>query len=258
MFTTNRFKIVTTLLVTILCTGNANSAFIETSAGCQSSGTDTSASCDPAFQDNYSYSFNISDTANSSIFHATLTNTSSGSFTGALIDALAFNMNPGLQLGDGTNTDDQFNIIDISPDWSFTDAPSGAGIQFGYVGTDNTTPHSPDQRISSGKTLEFDFIFHDLSKLLSPGDDPFNLWLLSSDQTLGSGIGGGGDSGQVAVSFQQLGSTGDDSDLLTSNWAPGTNPSPGPGPTPTIPEPTSIFLIGTGLLGLFSASRKKS
>jgi len=29
-------------------------------------------------------------------------------------------------------------------------------------------------------------------------------------------------------------------------------------PGPTIPEPTSIFLIGTGLLGLFGASRKKS
>jgi len=269
MITTNRFKIITTMLVTILCTGNASSAYIQTSAGCQSSGTDTSTSCDQSFQDNYSYNLNISSTTDASIFHATLTNTSSGSLADALIDALAFNMNPNLQLGGDTSKGDQFNIINITPNWSFNEITKGS-IEFDYLGTSN---QPKADRIAPGNSLAFDFKFYDLSLL---PNDPFNLWLLSLDTSSGKGIGGGGDSGQVAVSFQQLGSINDPcakdknditipaskkgecSDLLTSNWVTVAGTPPVTAPNTGIPEPTSIFLISTGLLGLFGASRKKS
>jgi hypothetical protein len=256
--TMNKKTLMAIVLAPLITLGvvEAEAAYIETSASCSISGSDAS-SCDGSFQDNYSYNFVINDTSNTSIFHATLTNTSTESIAGALIDLLAFNMNPTLTL------DTDFNIINVNPNWTFSQPDANSPIEFNYVGDAN---NPGDNRLSPGDMLTFDFQFLSLSLLPS---DPFDLWLTSSDMSDGTGIGGGDDTGQVAVSFQQLGNIGDPcgpddsnvstigecSDLLTSNWGP-KNPPDEP-PDEPIPEPSSILLMGLGLLG-FGTSRIKA
>jgi hypothetical protein len=198
---------------------SANALQIQTSAIGSGDGT---------FDDNYSYLFTIDDgNSNDGTFTATLKNTSYSSSSNALIDLLAFNIDAIL----GTD----FNITNVVPNWTFSD-PSGNGIQFDYVGGRD----DPEDRLSPGDILSFDFVFGPSFTFPS---DPFTLWT-ATNSSAGSGIGGGNDVGQVAVSFQQLGSIGNDSDLLASNWTP-------------VPEPSTVLLVGTGLLGIIGFGRKR-
>lgn len=187
----------------------------------------TTSASGTMFGDSYGYTFTIEDTADSSVFSATLTNDSSSSLSDALIDALAFNMNPNLSLGS------DFSIVNVSPTWTFSEG--SGGIQFDYVGERTTQ----DTRLAPGDSLTFDFVF-----AVALPANPFDLWTTSAISS-GAGIGGGEDFGQVAVSFQQLGIDGEGSDLLASNWTP----------TTSVPEPGTALLLGLGLLGLARARK---
>ncbi len=247
MYSTKKLKIVSTLLVTILYTGNAYSAFIETSNSCPGG-----VGCEPtASADNYGYTFTIADTVVNNIYKATLTNDSlafpdSGSEApGARIDRFAFNMLADLGV--------DYSIQNFTPNtWSISDATGG--IHFDYVGD----PDSQANRLGPQASLMFEFNLTD-DFLASLTGSVFNIWSLT-DTDNGGGFGGGSDTGQVAVSFQTLQGT-EGSDLLASNWGPETPDDPTP-PTPpndpTVPEPTSLMLLGIGLLGFFGASRRKA
>ena len=191
------------------------------------------------FGDRYAFQLTIEqDGIDASVFHANLQNTSTDSLAGALIDVLAFNLaDPDPTLG----TD--FTIVNIDPDWQFAQTEKG-GIQFDYTGVIN----DQRERIEPEESLLFDFDFDD--DFVLP-ENPFDLWLLA-EEARGTGIGGGEISGQVAVSFQNLGAPVEDgdgpgSDLLASTW----------GAVP-MPEPSSVLLLGMGLAGLIGIRRKIS
>ena len=188
----------------------------------------TTSASGSLFGDTYSYEFSIIATSDPLIYSATLENTSSSSLADALIDLLAFNME--------AEVITDFSITDVDPVWNFY-AGSG-GIQFDYVGVRT----APETRLEPGDVLSFNFSF--VNGFSFP-TDPFALWT-GTDGSAGTGIGGGEDFGQVAVSFQQLGSGGGQSDLLASNWT-----------SQPVPEPGTIVLMGLGLVGLAGVGRKK-
>jgi hypothetical protein len=185
------------------------------------------------FGDSYGYIFTIDDrgVTGATSYFATLTNTSAGSLSGALIDLLAFNMNA--ELGNGVN------IGSSSPFWLY--GPPNNGVNFDYVG------QSPPlgTRLAPGDSLTFTFLFD--AEFIFPSD-PFSIWT-GTGASSGTGIGGGDISGQVAVSFQQLGNDGEGSALVASNW--GSQPTP-------VPEPATMLLLGAGLIGLGFFGRKRS
>ena len=189
--------------------------------------------------DYYGYSFVITDdSADDKLFHATLTNTSTG--YDPTIDAIAFNLKAAMYV--------DFNIINMNPaNWVLTDETSNNAIKFDYVGR-------AGDKLSKGTSLTFDFDF------VNTPSNPFALWT-DTDESLGKGLGGGDDSGQVAVSFQKLGydSLGllgyadEGSDLLASNWEGGGGSSSG---TP-VPEPATMLLLGSGLIGIAVSGKKR-
>ena len=247
-----------TLALASLLPAQATADYIETSASC--SGGTGSTGCDSAAGgSDYGFVFRISDTVadslsptapdhsghgdTSKIFHATLLNTSSPSTTASddpLIDLLAFNINATL----GSD----FTINNISPNWTF-DAASGGGVQFDYLGENAT----PGDRIGPNEALIFDIEFSDSFALPA---DPFLVWT-DTNSVGGSGIGGGQDIGQLAISFQALrDSTGatvaNESDLLAGNWS-----RSGGGPPASVPLPAPLFLIAMGVLAVSWTARKQ-
>jgi hypothetical protein len=60
-----------------------------------------------------------------------------------------------------------------------------------------------------------------------------------------------------AVFSMQMGSDGDVKHILNGHLVSFTTDQPGPQP-PTVPEPTSMLLLGTGLIGVARAHRKRA
>jgi len=195
--------------------------------------------------DNYGYSFVISNSLNPLVYNATLTNTSPSSSStdpplDPLIDAIGFNMDAVL------STDFDFDNVDPSQ-WEIIN-PTGGGILFDYIGKEKKGGNQQDHRLHAGDTLTFDFVFDDTFTFPS---NPFDLWL-QTDGSFGAGFGGGEDFGQVAVSFQRLGGESvDGSDLLASNWEGGADPQY------VIPEPATMLLLGSGLIGFAVRGKKR-
>lgn len=194
----------------------------------------TSASAIDNNSNEYGFSFTI-EQHDALTYHATLLNTSDPNSTPeALIDTFAFNFDAYAPF--------HFTFDNVAPaDWNIYYVAAG-NIQFDYRGDAN----NPGTRLGAGDALTFDFVFEQ-AFIDSLTIDPFELWTGSDSSSCGVGLGGGEDCGQVAVSFQQIGVGGEDSDLLAANWT---------GEPTQVPEPGSALLLGLGLLG-FGLSKKR-
>lgn len=242
----------------LLCGAAACVAMMVAASNAQALDTlSASASATDDDGDAYGFSFTITrDPSDSTIFSAVLENTSDTPSEGAepLIDQFAFNL--------GADLDTDFFITNVVPsDWTIGD--SSGGVDFDYVGDEGSA--SPDTRLGIGDQLTFDFDFVDTFDFPA---NPFDLWL-DAETDAGKGFGGGDDTGQVAVRFQQLDnfgaispgreacSDGDGqcSDLLAANWV--FEDDPDDPDEQDVPEPATLALIGSGLLAAGLIGRRR-
>jgi len=207
--------------------GTAFADPISISAGCPGD-----ADCDATVDDTYSFLWTVAggagnETDGFTTFDVTLENTSPDTTPEALIDEFAFNL-----AEDFLETELTFS--DVTPDsWEITYATGG--IKFDYVGD---TQGTPANRLGSGDILSFTMNF--------TSAQTYDLFL-NAGASDGGGFGGGEDSGQVCVSFQQLGDNGQ-SDLVCGEY----------GDTPTkVSEPATLGLLGLGLLGVGFVRRRR-
>jgi hypothetical protein len=182
----------------------------------------------------YSFLFTITQEASHpDIFDAVLSNTSNSSQTSGRIDLLAFNIDAIM----GSN----FAITYDNPDWSFA---SGGGSGYNYFDYTGSTGYS-SRMLDPGESLTFKFDF--VGSFVLPSD-PYTLWTDTSESN-GRYLPDGSrwDYGQVAVHFNHLGDWNNDCATITANWDPHSNP---------VPEPSTVILLGVGLIGFLIAGRK--
>ena len=206
------------LLLTLFATMATQATIISSSGNCPGD-----AGCDPGVAANYGFDMSLSS-SDDLTWAFTLDNVSTD--TNTLIDLFAINM------GGTLGTD--FTVANFDPA-SWTVVQGTGGVQFDYLGASG----APGDRLGFGESLTFDFIFTALTD--------YTNWT-NSVASLGTGIGGGNDLGQIAVSFQSLGMLGEDSDLIGDSWQyicvdcePTTN---------RVPEPGPLALMAIGLLGM--------
>ena len=200
-----------------------------------------SAYSDAIDADGVSFEFTIDQSTSDPLsYRAEVANTSPTQDPESLIDAIAFGFNPYADLGVDVS------FLDPTPLWTFSE--SSGGIRLDYVG-DSATPGT---RLGIGQSLIFDINFQldYWTPATLAGTEPYRMFLTSSEEA-GTGIGGGDVSGQVAVSFQQLGETGNDSELLMANWADAAS-------GPMVPEPSSAMfaLVGICCMAMRRGKRK--
>ena len=186
------------------------------------------AGCDPAFVDDYGFAMSIG-TVDDLTWNFTLTNEGAN----GVIDLFAMDMDAILGV--------DFNVVGFNPpSWSFSS--TSGGVQFDYVGDSGT----PFDRLGVGDSLTFDFIFNEATD--------YTVWT-DAAASLGTGIGGGTDLGQIAVSFQGLGEGGEYSDLIGASWQSVCLDCGGT-PFTEVPEPTPLALMGLGLVGIGLVKRR--
>jgi len=169
--------------------------------------------------DDYAFTFDVYNDGSQTV-NAVLTNTSTSNVP--IIELLAFNL-----FGDVP-----VEFSNISPEWTLDPDPH-RGL-FMYI----ARRVDPDNRLNQGESLTFDMTFDDIFTM-----DSFLL----SEESLGRGIGGGQDFGQVAVHFQRTGLDGEGSDLVAANWQ-----------THQVPEPGTLVLFCFGTFLLVGAGYKRS
>ena len=225
-----RKSLFSLLLIGLACfiSGTASATIIQTSSACPGAGT-----CDGTIEDSYSYLITASDEDGDLVVNqirVTVTNTSTDALPESLIDQFFFNL--ALMAGDTASFDVETAY------WTVTG--SSSGVHFDYTG-DSTNPAA---RLGNGDSMSFIINFFDDT---GAETDAYLSAVADAATDTGQGAGGGDDSGQICVSFQQLGDDGGQSDLLCSSYDE----------PPELQEPGTLGLLGVGLIAIGVMRRRR-